>query len=133
MSTADEAVRITKYLSLELGTRTIGSENCKKAARFIQQHFQDAGLSIHCQEFDCPDWVEESVFVNLNGETLEAYANTFSPSSNFTAPTISAGTQAELENADIRGKVLVLYGSLAQSELAAKAAIYVSPRDHRIH
>jgi aminopeptidase YwaD len=133
MPIADDALRCTRYLSVDIGTRTIGSPGCKDAARFIEKRFLDAGLTVAHQEFDCPDWVEEDAFLELGGVVLQAFAGTFSPSCDLTAPIICTGTLAELEAADIHGKILALYGSLAQSELAAKAAIYVSPTDRRIH
>jgi aminopeptidase YwaD len=37
-----------------------------------------------------------------------------------------------LESASITGRLLVFYGDLAQAELAAKGAIYVSERDRKI-
>lgn len=133
MPIADDALRCVRYLSVDIGTRTIGSPGCKSAANFIEKRFLNAGLSVTHQEFDCPDWLEEEAYLELDGDVLQAFAGTFSPSCDLTAPTVRAGTLAELEAADIQGKILLLYGSLAQSELAAKAAIYVSPRDLRIH
>ena len=41
-------------------------------------------------------------------------------------------TPAELEQAEITGRILVFYGDMAQTELATKGDIYVSDRDRTI-
>jgi aminopeptidase YwaD len=46
--------------------------------------------------------------------------------------TIPVCTLAELEAAEISGRVPVFYGDLAQGELATKGGIYISERDGRI-
>jgi Iap family predicted aminopeptidase len=84
------------------------------------------------QEIPCPDWADLGTTLELGGQPLEAYSNAFSPAADVTAPTIALGTFAELQAADLTGRIPIFYGALAQHELAAKGAIYVSPRDRAI-
>jgi len=122
-----------KHLAVHIGSRLIGSTANLAAADYISEVFKQAGLSlIEEQEFACPDWIEEHTSLELNGEPLEASANTFSPSCNISAGTAPVGTLADLESASIAGRILIFYGDLAQTELAAKGAIYVSERDRKI-
>ena len=131
-SIANEAMGHVNRLAGEIGSRTIGSPGSHAAQEYISEIFRTAGLSLETQEFPCPDWVEEYTSLDLGGETLEAFANTFSPACDVTAPTLALGTLAELEAAEISGRMPIFYGELAQHELAAKGAIYVSERDRRI-
>jgi len=121
-----------KHLAVHIGSRLIGSSGNLAAADYISEVFNQNGLSLEKQEFSCPDWIEEHTALELNGEPLEASANTFSPACNIRAATTPVGTLAELESALIPGRILVFYGDLAQTELAAKGAIYVAERDRRI-
>lgn len=121
-----------KYLAVHIGSRLIGSTGNLAAEEYISDVFTKAGLSVEKQEFSCPNWIEEHASLELNGEPLEASANTFSPACTISAATTPVGTLAELELASIRDRIPVFYGDLAQTELATKGGIYVSERDRRI-
>ena len=121
-----------KHLSVHIGSRPIGSTANLAAADYISNVFRRAGLTLEKQEFFCPDWIEEHSSLELNGELLEAFANTFSPPCTISASTKPIGTLAELESALMTGRILVFYGDMAQTELATKGGIYVSERDRRI-
>jgi aminopeptidase YwaD len=118
-------------LSVQIGSRPIGSAANRSAARYIRQVFEEAGLSVEQQEIPCPEWSAEQASLALDGELLEASANTFSPSCDVSAGTVPVCTPAELELAQITGKILLLYGEMAQTELATKGGIYISGRDRR--
>jgi aminopeptidase YwaD len=128
----EQALEHVKYLSVHIGNRPIGSNANLAAADYISEVFKQAGLSLEKQEIPCPDWIAEQTSLELNGELLEASANTFSPSCDVSAETIPVCTPAELESAVMTGKLLVFYGDMAQTELATKGGIYVSERDRRI-
>jgi aminopeptidase YwaD len=128
----DRTLEHVKHLAVQIGSRPIGSPANLTAADYISEVFRQSGLSLEKQEISCPDWVEEQTSLELNGEPLEASANTFSPSCNISAATIPVCTSAELESAQISGQMLIFYGDLAQTELATKRGIYVSERDQRI-
>ncbi|HLE51169.1 MAG TPA: M28 family peptidase [Anaerolineales bacterium] len=128
----DEAIGHVRRLVSDISSRMIGSPGNHVAADYIAELFRKAGLSVEFQDFPCPDWAEEFTSLELGEETLEASANTFSPSCDVRAPTIAVGTYEELLSAGISGQIPIFYGELAQRELAAKGAIYVSERDRKI-
>jgi aminopeptidase YwaD len=121
-----------EHLAVGIGSRPIGSTANLAAADYISNVFRQSGLSVEEQEIPVPNWIVQQTSLALDGELLEASANTFSPSCNVSAETIPVCTAAELELASITGKVLIFYGDLAQTELATKGGIYVSERDRRI-
>ncbi len=126
------ALEHVKHLSVDIGSRPIGSPANLAAADYIYGVFTKSGLSVEEQEIPCPDWVAEETSLELNGEALEASANTFSPSCSLSAEIVPVCTLAELELASITGRISVFYGDMAQIELATKGGIYVSDRDRRI-
>jgi aminopeptidase YwaD len=126
------ALKHVEHLSVQIGSRPIGSPANHAAAEYISSVFQRSGLSVDRQEIPCPNWVAEDTSLELDGATLEAFANTFSPSCDVSAGTIAVCTPAELEAASISDRILVFYGDMAQTELATKGGIYVSDRDRRI-
>ena len=129
---ADRALEHIKHLSVQIGCRPIGSPANLAAADYIGGVFESCGLSLERQEIPCPNWAAEQTFLELNGELLEASANTFSPSCDVSAVIEPVCTPAELEAAVITDRVLVFYGDMAQTELATKGGIYISDRDRRI-
>ena len=129
---ADAALEHVKRLAVDIGSRPIGSSANLAAADYISEIFNKNGLSIEQQEMPCPDWVPEHTSLELNGELLEASANTFSPSCDISAEIVPVCTTVELELASITDKIVVFYGDMAQTELATKGGIYVSDRDRRI-
>lgn len=129
---ADGTLEHVKHLAVHIGSRLIGSAGNLAAEDYISGVFKQAGLALEKQGVSCPDWIEEHTSLELGGELLEASANTFSPSCNISAAITPVCTLPELEAAVISGRILVFYGDLAQIELAAKGAIYVSERDRRV-
>ena len=129
---ADGTLEHVKRLASDIGSRPIGSPANLAAADYIRRVFEGCGLSVETQEIPCPDWFAEHTSLVLSGETLEASANTFSPSCDATAEIVPVCTLTELEAAPISGRVPVFYGDLAQGELATKGGIYISDRDRRI-
>jgi aminopeptidase YwaD len=129
---ADGTLEHVRHLAVHIGSRPIGSPANLAAADYISDVFQQSGLSVERQEIPCPDWVAEQASLQLNEKQLEASANTFSPSCDISGETIPVCTLAELEAAEISGRIPVFYGDLAQGELATKGGIYISERDGRI-
>lgn len=129
---ADGTLQHVEHLAVQIGSRPIGSPANLAAAKYIKDVFEQSGLFVEQQDISCPDWVAELTSLALHGESLEASANTFSPSCDITAETIPVCTLAELEGAEFTGRILIFYGDLTQGELATKGGIYVSPRDGRI-
>ncbi|HVF24394.1 MAG TPA: M28 family peptidase [Anaerolineales bacterium] len=128
----DRTLEHVKHLAVHIGSRPIGSIANLAAADYISDVFKQAGLTLEKQEFSCPNWIEEHTSLELNGELLEAFANTFSPPCDISAATIPVGTLRELESVLMAGRILIFYGDIAQTELATKGGIYISERDHRI-
>ncbi len=128
----EQALEHVRHLSVDIGTRPIGSAANRAAADDICRIFERCSLTVETQDIPCPDWSVEKASLVLNGEFLEASVNTFSPSCDIGASILPICTPAELEQAEITGRIPVLYGDMAQTELATKGGIYVSDRDRRI-
>lgn len=131
-SIAESTLEHVERLAVQIGSRPIGSTANLTAAEYISEVFRKSGLSVERQEISVPSWAAEQTSLSLHGESLDAFANTFSPSCEILAETIPLCTPAELEAASITGKIPVFYGDMAQTELATKGGIYISERDRRI-
>ena len=128
----ERAFEHVEHLAVGIGNRPIGSTANRAASDYISEVFANYGLGLETQPIPCPDWSAEHTSLELDGEILEASANTFSPSCDISAPLIPICTPAQLESASITDQIPVFYGEMAQTELATKGGIYVSDRDRRI-
>ncbi len=120
------------YLAVTLGARPTGSPANQRAAEYIAGAFAGAGLAVERQEYAVPAWREVETILTLNGAPLAAVANTFSPPCDVTAPTVLVSTLAELEQADLAGRVAVLYGDLTRWTFGLKSFPYKHERDDHV-
>jgi hypothetical protein len=121
----DQAFEPIKHLAVDIGCRPIGSISNLVAADYIREVLTKSGLAVEEQELPGPDGSAEHPSLQLNGEMLEASANTFSADSDISAATIAVCTLVKLESVAMTDKVLIFYGDMAQDELAPKGGIYV--------
>lgn len=128
---------ISEHLNLlaaEIGPRPVGSAGYERAQAHIRAAFERAGLHVEDVVFDAPGWEAGEVALTVGGEPLHAAANIFSPPCDVAAPLAAAGTLAELEAAEIGGRIVVLYGSLtAEPLIPLNCPVYNTERDQRVN
>jgi hypothetical protein len=135
----DTAIKHLEHLCREIGPRPLGSRSNLAAADYIRRVLQGCGLDVSLQEFPCPLWEESETHLALDGEDLArgesdrsiVTANDFSPPCDVTAPTVALRTVAELEKADLSGRIGLLYGELTKGTgIGARRAVYF-PEHHQ--
>ena len=123
-------MRHLTHLCMEIGPRPLGSQANQAATDYVQRALAAVGLTVERQEFPCPLWEEVETRLEVDGERLTAFANTWSPSCDVTASAVALGTVAELEAADLTGRIGILYGDLTKGHgLGARSAFYF-PEEH---
>ena len=131
---ASGALHHARVLAEQIGPRMAGTPANHSAADYIAGVFARAGLSVETLPFACPGWRCAETTLELDGTALVAAANVTSPSCDLTAPTVAAETVAELDAADITGKIVVLYGDLTREPLIPlNCPIYNTERDQHIN
>jgi aminopeptidase YwaD len=126
---------ITKHLAklaAEIGARPGGSPGNHAAAAYIESVFHGCGMAVEVQEFACPAWEARETWLSVGDGAVWVAANPYSPSCTVTAPLVPVGTLAELEHADLGGKVAVLYGDLTRQPLPPKAWMFKDEADARV-
>jgi aminopeptidase YwaD len=89
-------------------------------------------MEVERQDFACPAWEHVATRLEIDGQVVDAAANAYSPPCDVRAPTVPLGTLADLEAADLEGRICVLYGDLARAPLAAKLWFLRDERDARL-
>jgi Iap family predicted aminopeptidase len=121
-----------KELSVNIGPRPAGSAANHAAVKYIAEVLRDAGLDVEEQRYNCTAWEHQETYLEMSGQSLTAAANMFSPSCDVMAPTIAVGTIAELEAADLSGRIGILYGDLMRHPLSPKAWFLISEQERHI-
>ena len=117
----------------ENGPRLIGSPANKRAAAYIETVFRDCGLTVRNQEFTCPEWNALTTELVVDGTSLEAVVNAFSPSCDVTAHCVPVGTVQELESAVLTGRIALLYGDITKDRwIPLESKVCESESDRRI-
>jgi aminopeptidase YwaD len=132
---ADLEAQLTKHLNrlcVDIGPRPIGSPGAHTAAEYIQGAFREAGLGVETQRFECPAWEHLGTQLTVDGDGFEAAANAFSPPCDVYAPSVAVGTVAELEAADLEGRIGILYGDLTKTPLSPKSWFLKSEEEDRL-
>jgi len=117
MNIETELARHLQRLCGDIGARPNGSPGNHSAAEYIGSIFDAAGLEVEEQRYACPAWEHEETRLEVSGAPIKANANAFSPACDVAAPTVAVGTVAELEAADLNGRIGILYGDLARAPL----------------
>lgn len=125
-------MRHVSQLAEVFGPRPVGSPANQAAADYIAGVFRAAGLQVEEQPYACTAWEHSATYLERSGEPLPAEANAFSLPCDVTAPIVPVCTPAELEAAEMNGKIVLFYGDLANAPLSAKSWFLKSERDDRV-
>lgn len=120
------------YLCRQIGVRAAGSAANRTAENYIAAQMESAGWMVERQDYACSDWDLTSIEMTLNGAPLAAAANRFSPACNLTAGFVALCSSAQLEAADLDGKIALLYGHLSRQPLPTKGFPYKDEEDARV-
>jgi Iap family predicted aminopeptidase len=115
----------------QIGARPGGTPANRAAAEYIAAEMRRLGLAVELQPLACPDWRCLSESLTLDGEPLEVLANPFSPACDVRASCVPVCTLAELERAELGGRIALLYGELTRQPLATKSWFLSSEEDLR--
>ncbi len=125
--------RHVDQLSAVIGPRPSWSPANKLAEEYITGELSRLGLPYERQAFSNPAWTPEGIRMTVGGREVEILVNPFSPPCEVEAELVPACTLAELETAELTGKIALLYGDLTRQPIAAKSWFLKEERDIRIY
>jgi aminopeptidase YwaD len=115
-----------------MGARPIGSQANQAAADYIREQFTALGYQVEEQPYACTRFDDGGAALTIDGQAATVEANAFSLPCDVRGTVLPLGTLAELEAADIGGRILLFYGELAHTALSPKAWFLKSERDDQI-
>lgn len=124
--------RHVHQLAADIGARPVGTAANRAAGDYITAEFRRVGLDVEEQPFDCTAWEHIGTELKMDGEKVAAAANSFSGPCEVAGPLVVLRTEAELEAAEMAGKLGLLCGELVSPPPAPKSWFFASDRDKRL-
>lgn len=119
------------FLCVQVGNRRLGSAGNQAATRFLAEQFTALGWAVECPPFDCLDWSEQGAELTCAGQTFAVQASPYSLGCAVQAELVTAGSLAELEAVDAKGKLLLVHGDLTREQLMPKNFPFYNPDEHK--
>jgi aminopeptidase YwaD len=132
LNDSNRMVGHVQELAGRIGTRYIGSPGNTAAGEYIRREMERIGLAVEIQESPCPAWSVRRTILEAEEIQLRVYVDPFSPSVEVTASMVPACTIAELEHADLSGKIALLYGDLTSAPVSPKQWFLITEREQQI-
>ena len=120
-----------KKLCEEIPERCVGSEGNRMATRLFEREISSFGWNTELQEFDAMDWEDGGALLHVDGLSFEVFVSPFSLGCSVEAQLASASSIKELEQIDIKGKIVLLHGKIAKDQLMPKNFVFYNPEEHQ--
>ena len=116
-------------LSVQIGSRPIGSPANLAAQNYIRGVMAELGYVVEVQEYPCPAWQDHGATLTVTGDPVPVVTNMFSPPGRVAGQAVSLPTFESLVDADLENRIAVLYGELTRSPLAPASWFLAGERD----
>jgi len=131
---SDTTARIEEHLAALArwpAGRPVGSPANHAAEILIANALRTAGYEVEQQAFDCVEWRLDGVDLWVGDGPLPVTANPYSPPADVTAPLAAVADLAELEAADLSGRIALLHGALAAEPLFPRNYPFFTYEEHQ--
>ncbi len=123
--------RHLEVLCSEIGERRVGSKRNRRATDYAAQVLKQAGWQVEETELTVMDWETEGASLRCGNEVFEVFTSHYSLGCDVRGELVAVSTIAELERADITGKVVLLHGEIAAGQIAPKNFPFWNPEEHQ--
>lgn len=118
-------------LTKNFAPRPVGSAANHRAEEYIRYQFKHFGLQVSRYPFECPLWQADFVSLKFKGQSIPAWANSFSPAGVVSGPVKLLYHLEELEQADLSYCIAVLCGELTKEAWVNVSNPFYAPEEHR--
>ncbi|MDL2297050.1 M28 family peptidase [Bacteroidales bacterium OttesenSCG-928-B11] len=120
-----------EILCSEIGERRVGSERNRKATTYAKKVLEDLGWRTETTELPVIDWKTEGATLTCNGESFEVFSSEYSLGCFVKGKLTAINTVAQLEQTDIKDKIVLLHGEIASQQIAPKNFPFWNPEEHQ--
>ncbi len=115
----------------EIGERRVGSKKNRDATDYALKTLNELGWETEVTELSVMDWMTEGATLTCENESIEVFSSHYSLGCAVKGELIAIDTISQLELANIRDKVVLLYGEIASQQIAPKNFPFWNPEEHK--
>lgn len=127
----EKAKSYLEVLCAEIGERRVGSEKNRQATIYAERVLQESGWQTEAIKLSAIDWKTEGATLTCNGKSFEVFSSEYSLGCSAKGELIAINTAAQLEQTDIKNKIVLLYGEIASQQIAPKKFPFWNPEEHQ--
>lgn len=120
-----------EVLCSEIGERRVGSEKNRQATTYAERVLKELGWQTEAIKLSAIDWKTEGATLTCNGKSFEVFSSEYSLGCSVKGELITINTVAQLEQTDIKDKIVLLYGEVASQQIAPKKFPFWNPEEHQ--
>lgn len=118
-----------KILCTEIGERRVGSEENRRATAYAKKVLKEAGWQTEATGFPVIDWKTGGATLTCHGKSFEIFSSPYSLGCSVQGDLITINTVAQLEQTDIKDKIVLLHGEIASRQIAPKNFPFWNPEE----
>lgn len=120
-----------QVLCSEIGERRVGSEENRQATAYAKKVLQLSGWQVEETELSVIDWKTEGASLTCGKQSFDVFSSHYSLGCSVKGELIAVDTVGKLEKADIKDKIVLLYGEIASQQIAPKNFPFWNPEEHQ--
>ena len=120
-----------QVLCVEIGERRVGSEENRKATAYAKKVFEEFGWQTEVSELSVMDWKTDGATLTCNDQSFEVFSSEYALGCSLKGELLAIRTVSELEQANIKDKIVLLYGEIASQQIAPKNFPFWNPEEHQ--
>ena len=127
-----KSVSYLKMFCEEIPERCVGSEGNRRATSFFEREISRFGWQTESSEMDVMDWESDGAMLQFSkNRRFDVLASPYSLGCTVQALLSSAASIKELEQREVGGTILFLYGEIAREQLMPKNFVFYNPEEHQ--
>jgi len=120
-----------EVLCSEIGERRVGSKENHQATAYAKRILKESGWQTESTELSVMDWKTEGATLTCNGQSFDVFSSEYSLGCAIKGELIAIKTVVQLEETDIKDKIVLLYGEIASQQIAPKNFPFWNPEKHQ--
>jgi aminopeptidase YwaD len=118
-------------LCIEILDRSVGSQGNRDATKYFQEELASFGWTIITQHFEAFDWKDKGASLMVRNTKFTVLVSPYSLGCDIKKELVSIENMDELEQKEIEGKIVLMYGEIAKEQLMPKNFIFYNPESHQ--
>ena len=120
-----------KMLCEDIKDRSVGSTGNMQATSLFKKEISSFDWNSETSELNVVDWEDGGATLQAEDTSFKVLVSPYSLGCNVSEELISISNIEELEQVDIGGKIVLLYGEIAKEQLMPKNFEFYNPEEHQ--